>query len=57
MMAETHTFFIAWSYAGAGLLTLGLIAWVAWDALRVKKRLADLEKAGVRRRSAGAPAR
>jgi heme exporter protein D len=54
MMAETHAFFITWSYVGAGLLTLGLIAWVAWDALRVKGRLAALEKSGVRRRSAGA---
>ena len=55
MMAETHAFFITWSYVGAGLMTLGLVAWVCWDALRVKKRLAALEKAGVRRRSAEAP--
>jgi heme exporter protein D len=55
MMAETHAFFITWSYVGAGVLTLGLIAWVAWDSLRVKKKLAQLEQAGIRRRSAGAP--
>jgi len=55
MMAETHAFFITWAYVGAGVLTLGLIAWVAWDALRVKSKLAALEKLGVRRRSAGAP--
>jgi hypothetical protein len=36
-------------------LTAGLIAYVVWDALSVKKRLAALEKSGVRRRSAGAP--
>jgi len=54
-MSAEHFTFIAWAYAGAGLMTLGLIAWVVWDALSVKRRLAELEKAGVRRRSAGAP--
>ena len=53
-MAETHAFFITWAYVGAGLMTLGIIAYVVWDAMRVKQKLAALEKAGVRRRSAGA---
>jgi hypothetical protein len=35
------------------VLTLALIAYVAWDAERVKQRLAELDKAGIRRRSAG----
>ena len=54
MTAAEHFTFIAWSYAGAGLMTVGLIAYVVWDALRVKRKLAALEKSGVRRRSAGA---
>lgn len=49
-----HQLFILWSYVGVGIVTLGVIGLVVWDSLRVKKRLADLEKAGVRRRSAEA---
>jgi len=52
-MQETHAFFIAASYIAVGVLTLGLIGYVAWDWWRVKQRLAALEKAGIRRRSAG----
>lgn len=54
MIAEgAHFEFIVWAYAGVAVLTLGLIAYVAWDALRVKAKLAALDKAGIRRRSAG----
>ncbi len=49
----THLEFIVCAYAGVAVLTLALIAYVAWDARRVKQRLADLDKAGIRRRSAG----
>lgn len=49
-----HQLYILWSYLGVGIVTLGMIALVVWDSLKVKKRLADLEKAGVRRRSDGA---
>ena len=52
--AGTHLEFIAWAYAGVIMVTLALIAYVAWDRMRVKARLAALDKAGVRRRSAGA---
>lgn len=48
-----HLEFIVWAYTGGAVLTLGLIAYVAWDAQRVKQRLAALHKAGIRRRSAG----
>ena len=48
-----HLEFIVWAYAGVAVLTLALIAYVAWDARRVKQRLAELDKAGIRRRSAG----
>jgi len=54
-MNAEHFTYIAWSYAGTALVTLALVAFVVWDSLKVKKQLADLEKAGVRRRSAGAP--
>ena len=52
-MTESHLAFITWSYLGVALVLLLTIGYVAWDSLRVKKRLAALEKAGVRRRSAG----
>lgn len=48
-----HLEFIVWSYVGVAVLTLALIGYVAWDARRVKNRLAALDKAGIRRRSAG----
>lgn len=49
----THTIFIAWAYAGVGILTLLTLAYVLWDAAAVRRRLAALDKAGIRRRSAG----
>ena len=49
---EVHFIFIAWAYAGVAVAVLALIAYVAWDSRRVKARLAALDKAGVRRRSA-----
>jgi heme exporter protein D len=48
-----HLEFIVWAYAGVAVLTLATIAYVIWDARRVKAKLAALEKAGIRRRSAG----
>ncbi len=54
MIAEgAHLEFIAWAYAGVAVLTLALCGYVAWDSRRVKQRLAELDKAGIRRRSAG----
>ena len=47
-----HIPFIAGSYVGVAVLTVGLLAYVVWDSLRVKKKLDDLEKSGIRRRSA-----
>ena len=48
-----HFEFIAWAYAGVGVLTLALIGYVIWESRRVKARLAALDRAGVKRRSAG----
>lgn len=51
-MNPDHFLYITWSYVGVALVTLALIGYVVWDARRVKARLAALEKAGIRRRSA-----
>jgi heme exporter protein D len=48
-----HVGYILWAYAGVTLLVALLIAWVAYDARRVAKKLTALEERGVRRRSAG----
>lgn len=48
-----HLQYIVWAYAGVALVTLALIGYVVFDARAVKARLAALDKAGVRRRSAG----
>lgn len=50
-----HFPFIFWSYAGAGLLVLALIARAWWQARQVRRRLQDLEARGIRRRSEGRP--
>jgi heme exporter protein D len=53
---ETHAqdaLFIAWAYAGATLVTLGLIVWVWLQSRRAKARIAALEAQGIRRRSNG----
>ena len=48
-----HAVFIEAVYAGVGLVTLALIAWVIWQSRQVKARLAALEAQGIRRRSDG----
>ena len=48
---NSDVIFIVWAYAGVGLVTLGLIAWVWWQSRAVKARLAGLEAKGIRRRS------
>lgn len=52
-MNAEHFQYITWSYVGVGFVTVALIAYVVWDSLRVKAKLAALDKAGIRRRSAG----
>lgn len=49
----THIEFITWAYVGVAVLVVALVAYVAWDAYRADARLKALEKAGIRRRSAG----
>jgi heme exporter protein D len=45
--------YIVWAYAGVALIVAALIAWVVYDARRVKARLTSLEERGIKRRSAG----
>lgn len=50
----SHGFYIALSYAVSALIVAVLIAWVWWDGKVRQKELAELERAGVRRRSSTA---
>jgi len=49
----THAGFILGSYAVTLVVLVGLVAWVVIDGRVLKRRLAELEARGVRRRSAG----
>lgn len=51
----THTFYVAMSYAFSVLIVIGMIGWIWFDGRARKRELADLEAAGIRRRSASAP--
>ena len=51
----SHTFYIAMSYGIAGLVSLCLIGWVWLDGRARRRELAQLEAAGIRRRSAKTP--
>jgi heme exporter protein D len=53
---DANDVFIVSAYVGIAIATLALIAWVMVDARRVKRRLAALDRAGVRRRSDGTSA-
>lgn len=48
----THAFYIAMSYTVAGIVSLCLVAWVWLDGRARQRELAELEAAGIRRRSA-----
>jgi heme exporter protein D len=54
MEATHHAAFILAAYAFAGAVVGGLTAWVTLDYRMQLRRLADLEKRGVTRRSAPA---
>jgi heme exporter protein D len=47
----THDLFVAAAYGCAALGSFGLIAWVLIDQHLRRRELAELEAAGVRRRS------
>jgi heme exporter protein D len=47
-----HAAFIWISYAAAALCVVGLVCWAFLDERTQRKRLAELERRGLRRRSA-----
>lgn len=48
-----HGFYIAFSYGVSGLIVACLLCWVWIDGRARQRELAELEAAGIRRRSAG----
>ena len=54
-MIETglHGGFILAAYAVTALVLLGLVVWIVVDGRAQRRRIAELEARGVRRRSAG----
>ena len=48
----THAGFIAAAYLVSAGVLIGLVAWIVADGRAQKRRLADLEARGIRRRSA-----
>jgi len=54
MAAINHIGFIAAAYAAAVIVVGALVAWVMLDYRAQRRTLADLERAGVSRRSASA---
>jgi heme exporter protein D len=54
MMPEaTHTGFIVAAYAATVIVVVGLCLWVMLDYRAQRRSLADLERRGIARRSAG----
>lgn len=50
----THAGFIAAAYAVSAAVLVGLFLWIVRDGHVQRRRLADLEARGIRRRSGGA---
>jgi heme exporter protein D len=54
MIAEgTHLGFIVAAYAVTAVVLVGIVAWIIVDGRNQRRRIADLEARGVRRRSSG----
>jgi heme exporter protein D len=53
--ASDHAGFIIAAYLVTAAVLAVLVAWIVADGRTQKRRLADLEARGVRRRSAGPP--
>jgi heme exporter protein D len=52
----THAGFIAAAYLATAAVLIGLVLWIVLDGRAQRRRLADLDARGIRRRSAGADA-
>lgn len=50
----THAFYVAMSYAFSALIVIVMIGWIWLDGRARRRELAELEAAGIRRRSARA---
>jgi heme exporter protein D len=50
----THTFFVSAAYIISAIVIGGMIAWIMLDQAARKRELNELEKRGVKRRSAEA---
>jgi heme exporter protein D len=48
----SHIFFVSAAYIISALVIAGLVAWIMIDQAVCKREMAELEKRGVRRRSA-----
>ena len=48
---SAHALYVLAAYAASGIAILGLVAWILLDQRARRRELAELEKAGVRRRS------
>jgi heme exporter protein D len=55
MDASDHSGFILAAYLVTAVVLALLVLWVIADGRAQRRRLADLEARGIRRRSAGAP--
>ncbi len=54
MIAEgAHLGFIVAAYAVTAVVLVGIVAWIVVDGRSQRRRIADLEARGVRRRSGG----
>ncbi len=54
MIAEgTHAGFILAAYAVTAVVLVGIFAWIVLDGRSQRRRIADLEARGIRRRSSG----
>jgi heme exporter protein D len=51
----SHAGFIAAAYVATALVLAGLLLWIVADGRAQRRRLADLEARGIRRRSASTP--
>ena len=53
----THAAYVIAAYGISALAIAGLAAWILLDQRARRRELADLERRGIRRRSAARPAR
>lgn len=49
----THAFFVSAAYIISAVVIGGMVGWILLDQAARKRELAELERRGVRRRSAG----